>query len=154
MTPRTYALALGLRDPRLCFTLGILGSSRGPPRSYRRQQRWPVVPNSAETCQPGPGPTRPSHSYAFLLNCAEFSIAAYSMAPGEGPMDHICLALPVVEGQSDAARTFMQQLDGARRDEFDRSEQRIGITKELWYLAQLPSGDHLIGYMESADFAS
>jgi hypothetical protein len=68
-------------------------------------------------------------------------------------MDHVCLALPVVEGQSDAARTFMQQLDGARRDEFDRSERRIGITKELWYLAQLPSGDHLIGYIESADFS-
>jgi hypothetical protein len=67
-------------------------------------------------------------------------------------MDHVCLALPVVAGQSAAARTFMQQLDGARRDEFDRSERRIGITKELWYLAQLPSGDHLIGYMESADF--
>jgi hypothetical protein len=34
-----------------------------------------------------------------------------------------------------------------------RSERRIGITKELWYLAKLPSGDHLIGYMESADFS-
>ena len=46
----------------------------------------------------------------------------------------------------------MRQLDGARRADFDASEQRIGITKELWYLASLPSGDHLIGYMESADF--
>ena len=67
-------------------------------------------------------------------------------------MDNVCFALPVLQGQSDAARTFMQQLDGARRDEYDSSERRIGITKELWYLAQLPSGDHLIGYMESADF--
>jgi len=69
-------------------------------------------------------------------------------------MDHVCITLPVLAGQSAAARTFMQQLDGARRDEFDRSERRIGISKELWFLAPLPSGDQLIGYMESADFAS
>jgi hypothetical protein len=67
-------------------------------------------------------------------------------------MDHVCLALPLLPGQVPHARTFMRQLDDDRRDEFDRSERRIGITKELWYLAQLPSGDHLIGYMEAADF--
>ncbi len=61
-------------------------------------------------------------------------------------MDHICMALPVVTGKSDDARTFLQQLDTTRREEFDRSEQQIGITKELWYLAKLPSGYHLIVY--------
>jgi hypothetical protein len=68
-------------------------------------------------------------------------------------MDHICMALPLVTGKTAEARTFLKQLDTTRRDEFDQSEQRIGITKELWYLASLPSGDHLIGYMEGADFA-
>lgn len=67
-------------------------------------------------------------------------------------MDHICLAFPVLPGKTADTRAFMHQLDGTRRAEFDASERRIGITKELWYLAQLPSGDHLIGYMESADF--
>jgi len=67
-------------------------------------------------------------------------------------MDHVCLALPLLPGKAAQARTFMRQLDGNRRDDFDRSERRIGISKELWYLAQLPSGEHLIGYMESADF--
>jgi hypothetical protein len=67
-------------------------------------------------------------------------------------MDHICLALPVLAGRTAAARAFMKQLDGARRAEFDTSERRIGVTKELWFLAALPSGDHLIVYMESADF--
>ncbi len=67
-------------------------------------------------------------------------------------MDHICLAVPVLPDKTHHARTFLNQLDGERRDEFDRSERRIGITKEVWYLAKLPSGDHLIGYMESADF--
>jgi hypothetical protein len=67
-------------------------------------------------------------------------------------MDHICLAFRVLSGKTAEARTFMHQLDGARRAEFDASERRIGITKELWYLATLPSGDHLIAYMEAADF--
>ena len=69
-------------------------------------------------------------------------------------MDHICLAMPVLPGKTDEARAFVQQLDSSRRSEFDASERRIGITKELWYLAKLASGDHLIGYMESIDFGA
>jgi hypothetical protein len=68
-------------------------------------------------------------------------------------MDHICLALPIVNGRTADARAFLRQLDTTRREEFDRSERQIGITKELWYLATLASGDHLIAYMESADFS-
>lgn len=68
-------------------------------------------------------------------------------------MDQICLALPVRPGKSDDARTFLRALDTTRSAEYDRSERRIGITKEVWYLAALPAGEHLIGYMESADFA-
>jgi hypothetical protein len=60
--------------------------------------------------------------------------------------------MPVLEGKSEAARTFFKQLDAERRAEFDASERRIGITKELWYLAKLPAGDHVIGYMEAQDF--
>ena len=67
-------------------------------------------------------------------------------------MDHVCVVFPVLPGQSDEARAFMRELDGARMSEYDRSERAIGITKELWYLAALPSGDALVGYMESADF--
>ena len=69
-------------------------------------------------------------------------------------MDHVCLALPLLPGHAAKARAFLRQLDGSRREEFDRSERRIGISKELWYLAQLPSGEHLIAYMEAANFNS
>jgi hypothetical protein len=67
-------------------------------------------------------------------------------------MDHVCLAMPVLPGKTADAHTFFTQLDGARRADFDASERRIGVTKELWYLAKLPSGDHVIGYIESPDF--
>ncbi len=69
-------------------------------------------------------------------------------------MDHVCLAVPLLPGKSAEARAFFNQLDGSKRAEFDASERRIGITKEIWYLAPLPGGDHVIGYMEAADFNS
>ena len=68
-------------------------------------------------------------------------------------MDQVCFALPVVDGQTQVARAFFSELEHQRKDEFDRSERRIGIGKESWYLQQTPNGDLLIGYMESPDFA-
>jgi hypothetical protein len=69
-------------------------------------------------------------------------------------MDQVCLAAPVREGKAEAARAFMHDLDGSRREDYDRSEQRIGITKEVWFLAPTPAGELLVGYMESGDFNS
>jgi hypothetical protein len=69
-------------------------------------------------------------------------------------VDQICLVAPVQGGKVDAARAFMHDLDGSRRDEYDHSERRIGITKEVWFLAQAADGDQLVGYMESPDFNS
>ena len=68
-------------------------------------------------------------------------------------MDHICLVLPILEGKTDDARAFIHELEHVRKGDYDRSERRIGIPIELWYLATLPSGDHLIAYMESEEFS-
>lgn len=59
-------------------------------------------------------------------------------------MDQVCAAFAILPGRTEAARSFMRDLDTQRRLEYDRSERRIGITKEVWYLAQLLSGDHLV----------
>jgi uncharacterized protein DUF6176 len=67
-------------------------------------------------------------------------------------MDQVCLALPIHPGKSDDARAFMHELETSRKTEYDASERRIGITKEVWFLAPLPSGDHLVAYLESEDF--
>jgi hypothetical protein len=69
-------------------------------------------------------------------------------------MDQICLVLPILPGKTAAARDFMRELEGARNAEYDQSERRIGIGKEVWYLATLPSGDHFVAYMESPDFGT
>src|SRR5207247_6337700 len=68
-------------------------------------------------------------------------------------MDQVCFALPVISGKTEDARAFFKELEGSRKAEFARSEERIGIPKETWYLQQTPTGDLLIGYMESPDFA-
>ncbi len=66
-------------------------------------------------------------------------------------MDQFCLALPILPGKTDDARAFMTELEGPRNAGYDQSERRIGITKEVWFLASLPGGDAFIAYMESDD---
>jgi hypothetical protein len=67
-------------------------------------------------------------------------------------MDHICLTIPVLAGQGQAARSFMADLEGAQRDAYAESEQRIGIDKELWFISDLGDQELLVAYMESGDF--
>ena len=67
-------------------------------------------------------------------------------------MNQICLVIPVTSGKSDDARDFMRELEQERKADYDQSERRIGITKEVWYLARAPGGDQLVGYMETSDF--
>ncbi|WP_028060179.1 hypothetical protein [Candidatus Solirubrobacter pratensis] len=70
----------------------------------------------------------------------------------EDPMQQICLVLPVSSGRGTNARDFMQELEESRKQDYARSEERIGITKEVWYLAPLPAGEVLVAYMETEDF--
>lgn len=67
-------------------------------------------------------------------------------------MQQICLVLPVLPGSSQDTRDFMRELEESRKQEYSRSEERIGITKEAWYLAPLPAGEVLVAYMETDDF--
>ncbi len=69
-------------------------------------------------------------------------------------MDQVCVVLPVLPGKTDDAREFMRELEEERKSEYDRSERRIAITKEVWFLAGLNGQDLLVAYMESDDFAN
>ena len=68
-------------------------------------------------------------------------------------MDRVCVVFPNLPGKTEDARAFQRELDTDRKADYARSERAIGITKELWYIASLPSGDHFVAYMESTDFA-
>lgn len=67
-------------------------------------------------------------------------------------MDHVCVVFPLLPGKTEDARAFQRELDTERKGDYDRSERRIGITKEYWFVASVPAGDQLVVYMESADF--
>jgi Family of unknown function (DUF6176) len=67
-------------------------------------------------------------------------------------MDQICLVVPITPGKTADARDFMRELEELRKPDYDRSERRIGITKEAWYLARTSGGDQFVTYMESPDF--
>ena len=68
-------------------------------------------------------------------------------------MEQVCLVLPVQPGRSSDAREFMRELEASRKDEYARSEERIGITKEVWFLAGVGGGDAMVAYLETNDFA-
>jgi hypothetical protein len=67
-------------------------------------------------------------------------------------MDQICLVVPILPGRTADARDFMRELQAGRKAGYQRSEQRIEILKQAWYLARTPAGDQLVAYVESPDF--
>src|SRR6478736_3240877 len=67
-------------------------------------------------------------------------------------MDEMCLVTPVLAGRADTAREFLRRLDGDRRADYQRSEQQLGITKEVWFLASGPRELSLVAYIEAPDF--
>jgi hypothetical protein len=69
-------------------------------------------------------------------------------------MDQICLVMPVLPGRADDATEFMRELERDRRSAYGDSEQRIGIDKEVWFLASGPQEVSLLAYIEASDFAT
>jgi hypothetical protein len=69
-------------------------------------------------------------------------------------MDHTCIVAPVKPGKEKALHDFYREIEGARRDDYDRSEQRLGISKEVAFSAKTDGGSVAIIYIESDDFDS
>jgi hypothetical protein len=70
----------------------------------------------------------------------------------EEVMDHTCLVVPVLPGKEDELRAFYREVDGARQQDYDRSEQRLGITKEIAWVAPIDGGSAAVIYIESENF--
>jgi hypothetical protein len=66
-------------------------------------------------------------------------------------MDCTCFALPLLAGQAEAARAFLRALEGEHKAAYAASEQRLGITKEVWALQALPAGEAFVVYLEAPD---
>ena len=64
-------------------------------------------------------------------------------------MDRVCWVTPILPGKVQAARDFYAEMEGPRREELDAAERRLGIGKEIVFLAELADGPALVFYMES-----
>ena len=69
-------------------------------------------------------------------------------------MDQALFALPILPGKTEAARAFLQELDGPRKQEFAACGQSVGIAKEMWAIQQTPQGDFFVAYMAGEDIAA
>jgi hypothetical protein len=66
-------------------------------------------------------------------------------------MSSTAVASPLLPGREAEARQFAAELLGPRRAESDELQQRLGITRESWYLQPIPGGHLLILVVEAQD---
>lgn len=67
-------------------------------------------------------------------------------------MEQVCLVLPLLESQEATTRRFLEELDTERTAEYRASQERLGITKEMWFLAGSNGSSTLIAYIEADAF--
>jgi hypothetical protein len=61
-------------------------------------------------------------------------------------MDQTLFALPILPGKTEAARAFLQELEGARKEQYAASQQRLGVIKEVWAIQPTGTGDLYVVY--------
>jgi hypothetical protein len=66
-------------------------------------------------------------------------------------MEYALFALPIQSGKSDAARAFLNKLETERKSDYGASEQKLGITKEVWAMQRSPMGELFVVFFQSAD---
>jgi hypothetical protein len=130
------------------------GTAVGPLSRRPSLQRSVVEANLAfgVTAQP-----RRGVEHGLLTGVADDASVVVSETehdPREVVMEQVCLVIPVQPGRASDAREFMRELEASRKDEYARSEERIAITKEVWFLANVAGGDAMVAYMETNDFAN
>jgi hypothetical protein len=65
-------------------------------------------------------------------------------------MAMLAIAIPILPGKTDAWRSFIAELNGPRKDEFDASRRRLGV-RERTFFEQTPMGDLVLVTLEGDD---
>jgi len=68
-------------------------------------------------------------------------------------MSGIILTFPILAGKVEAWRRFCQELSGSRRQPYESSRQRLGITSERLALVETAFGSIAITTLEAPDVA-
>jgi hypothetical protein len=64
-------------------------------------------------------------------------------------MQYAVFSLPIHPRRTEAARAFLLELEHGRKNQYAASEQRLGITKEVWALQQTPAGECFVVFFQS-----
>jgi hypothetical protein len=60
-------------------------------------------------------------------------------------------ALPVLSGKTQPALATLEEMNGARRREYDEAMTRAGFSRAVWYLSALPRGSYLVVHLDADD---
>jgi hypothetical protein len=66
-------------------------------------------------------------------------------------MPGIILTFPIVAGKVEARRRFCQELSGSRRQVYEASRQRLGVTRERLALVEIAFGSAAVTTLEAPD---
>jgi hypothetical protein len=66
-------------------------------------------------------------------------------------MSGIVMSNPIAPGKVEAWRRFCQELAGARRQTYEASRRRLGITRERMALVETPSGSAAVTTIDARD---
>jgi hypothetical protein len=76
---------------------------------------------------------------------------AYSRHETEGTMAEVAFAIPILPGQEQLDRQIFQELEGARRTEYEAALAEAGITRHAVWHQETPDGTLAIVYMQADD---
>ena len=68
-------------------------------------------------------------------------------------MDQALFTLPILPGKTEAARAFLQEMDGPRKSQLVECGKSMGVSKETWAIQQTPQGDMYVAYITGEDIA-
>jgi hypothetical protein len=66
-------------------------------------------------------------------------------------MPVVAFVAPLLPGKAEDHRQFCEELLGARRDEYEASRRRLGITREGAWHQETPAGTVSVIYLEADD---
>ncbi len=69
-------------------------------------------------------------------------------------MKSICFAAPALENGVQVLKDTAVEILGPRRAEYDKFHQRVGITKEHWYVQAAPQGPLVLVFLEGMDIGA
>src|SRR5919197_3374679 len=93
---------------------------------------------------------RPLSNVLIFFRCAVRVVRGFERSGSR--VDHVLWVTPIKKGKTDVVRRYMDALENSRRQEYERSQEELGMHKEIFWI--LPArdedeNDQLVLYMEA-----